>query len=175
MILNGKNNGGMNNTTITIEKYSYSFDENRRELKDSKGNLVTADVRRLSDGEYSVIVDGFSFHLFLNHRKNPCTATVNNFHFDVLRDTLRDQLAKRLQKESGIISSALTVRAPMPGLIARVLVQEGTSVAAGDGILVVEAMKMENELKAQKSGLIKKIFIKEKQTVEKNDPLFIIE
>ena len=124
---------------------------------------------------FSVIVDGRSIHLFLTRSKDILTATVNNALFEIQRETMRDKLAKQLQKESGTKTNTVTVRAPMPGLITKMLKQEGTLISAGDGIIVVEAMKMENEIKSPKSGTLKKLFVKEKQTVEKNDHLFTIE
>jgi biotin carboxyl carrier protein len=165
----------MNNTTITIAEYTFSFNETARVLTDKDGAVIPADIQLISEGEYSVIVDGQSFHLFLRETGNGAAATVNNFVFPVERETLRDRLSKKLMKESGSPSHAVTLRAPMPGMITKILKEEGSSVAAGEGILIMEAMKMENEIKALKAGILKKVFVREKQTVEKNDNLFTIE
>lgn len=165
----------MNKTTINIAEYSFSYDEIRGILKDAKGNVVSADIELISEGEYSALVDGASYHLFLSQSKDTHSATVNNFIFDIQRETLREKLTKKLQKESQTSATIITLRAPMPGLITKLLKIEGSTVNAGDGILVIEAMKMENEIKASKSGTIKKIHVKEKQPVEKNDNLFTIE
>jgi biotin carboxyl carrier protein len=132
-------------------------------------------VEKISDGEFSVLVDGKSFHIFFSKTQNLPNATVNNFIFEIQRETLRDKLNKKLSKESGSKNSSLTVKAPMPGLISKVLLVEGSSVNSGEGVLIVEAMKMENEIKALRTGILKKLFVKEKQTVEKNDQLFTIE
>ncbi len=64
-----------------------------------------------------------------------------------------------------------TLKAPMPGLVLRVLVEEGASVEAGHSLLVIEAMKMENELKAQGAGTVKKIHVAPGTRVEKGAPL----
>ncbi|WP_297436365.1 pyruvate/oxaloacetate carboxyltransferase [Thermococcus sp.] len=66
------------------------------------------------------------------------------------------------------------VTAPMPGKILRILVKEGEEVKAGQGLLTLEAMKMENEIPAPKNGVIKKILIKENDTVNTGDPLIEI-
>ncbi|WP_206203388.1 MULTISPECIES: pyruvate/oxaloacetate carboxyltransferase [unclassified Thermococcus] len=63
------------------------------------------------------------------------------------------------------------VTAPMPGKILRILVKEGDQVKTGQGLLILEAMKMENEIPAPKDGIIKKILIKEGQTVDTGQPL----
>ena len=67
------------------------------------------------------------------------------------------------------------VVAPMPGKVLRVLVREGDRVEAGQGLLTLEAMKMENEIPAPKNGTIKKILIKKGDTVNTGDPLIEIE
>jgi len=66
------------------------------------------------------------------------------------------------------------VCAPMPGKVLRVLVREGDRVKVGQGLLVLEAMKMENEIPAPKDGVIKKILIKEGDTVDTGQPLIEI-
>ncbi|AMQ17692.1 sodium-extruding oxaloacetate decarboxylase subunit alpha [Thermococcus peptonophilus] len=63
------------------------------------------------------------------------------------------------------------VTAPMPGKILRVLVKEGEQVKTGQGLLILEAMKMENEIPAPKDGVVKKILVKEGDTVNTGDPL----
>lgn len=65
--------------------------------------------------------------------------------------------------------------APMPGKIVRVLVSEGAEVAAGAGVLVVEAMKMQNEIKSPKKGTIQKILVSEGAAVNAGDVLAIVE
>jgi biotin carboxyl carrier protein len=66
------------------------------------------------------------------------------------------------------------VTAPMPGKILRVLVKEGEQVKTGQGLLVLEAMKMENEIPAPKDGIVKRILVKEGDTVNTGDPLIEI-
>jgi pyruvate carboxylase subunit B len=66
------------------------------------------------------------------------------------------------------------VTAPMPGKILRILVKEGEQVKTGQGLLILEAMKMENEIPAPKDGVVKKILIKEGDTVNTSDPMIEI-
>jgi acetyl/propionyl-CoA carboxylase alpha subunit len=64
-----------------------------------------------------------------------------------------------------------TLRAPMPGLVVRVLVEPGMEVAGGSGVVVLEAMKMENELKAPAAGVVGAVLVKAGEPVEKGQPL----
>ena len=66
------------------------------------------------------------------------------------------------------------VKAPMPGLVVRVEVEPGQAVEAGDGLVVVEAMKMENELRASSRGVVEQIHVSAGQRVEKGAPLVTI-
>jgi pyruvate carboxylase subunit B len=62
----------------------------------------------------------------------------------------------------------------MPGRVVAVLAREGEEVAAGQGIVVLEAMKMENEILADRAGTIRALFVQPGQAVEGGDPLFEI-
>ncbi len=73
--------------------------------------------------------------------------------------------ARPVPKASG------AVVAPMPGLVVRVLVVAGQQVEAGEGLVVVEAMKMENELRAARAGVVAKVHVDVGQVVEKGAPL----
>jgi biotin carboxyl carrier protein len=165
----------MNRATINIAEYSFEYDESRGIITNSNGKNISADVKKISECEFSVLVEGKSFHIFFSTIQNLSNATVNNFLFDIQKETFSDKLNKKLHKESANNINSITLRAPMPGLITKILLSEGAAVIAGEGVLIVEAMKMENEIKSMRSGILKKIFVQEKQTVEKNDPLFTIE
>ena len=79
------------------------------------------------------------------------------------------------EAERQAVSNNNIVFSPMPGSIIRIMAQAGDSVTVGDPVLILEAMKMENEICAQKSGKIKEIFVNEGQTVPGNAPLFEME
>ena len=72
-------------------------------------------------------------------------------------------------------AGAAEIRAAMPGKVVRILLQAGSPVIKGDGVLIVEAMKMQNELKAPKDGTIKDVSVEEGSTVSAGDVLAVIE
>jgi len=72
-------------------------------------------------------------------------------------------------------NKANLLKAPMPGLVLKVLVTEGQVVKKGDGLLILEAMKMENIIKASSDGIVKKIHIEEKNIVDKNQKMIEFE
>ena len=88
---------------------------------------------------------------------------------------VRDPRALRSRARAADDHGPRKLTAPMPGKVVRVLVQEGDAVEAGAGVLVVEAMKMQNEIKSPKKGTIQKILVSEGAAVNAGDILAIVE
>jgi biotin carboxyl carrier protein len=90
------------------------------------------------------------------------------------------KVADARRKLAGVVTrpqsgGPLSVKSPMPGKVVKVLVRAGGEVKAGQGIVVVEAMKMENELKAPRDGKVKEVQVKEGQAVEAGQTLATLE
>jgi len=68
-----------------------------------------------------------------------------------------------------------TLRAPMPGRILALNVEKGEKVEAGQVVVILEAMKMENEIAAERGGIVKEVYVEENDTVDSGDPLLDIE
>ncbi|HWH04008.1 MAG TPA: acetyl-CoA carboxylase biotin carboxyl carrier protein subunit [Gemmatimonadales bacterium] len=87
----------------------------------------------------------------------------------------RTQAIRTLTGKKGGPTGGGVLKAPMPGLVVRVQVTEGQKVGPGTGLVVVEAMKMENELKATHPGIVKKVHVAPGAIVEKGAPLVTLE
>jgi biotin carboxyl carrier protein len=116
---------------------------------------------RASDFSYGFIDDRIELH-------SKCGA----FRFEVLNE--RKQLARRARRKQDEAGPE-TVRAFMPGKIVKVHVAAGDKVAAGDGLLIMEAMKMENEIKCRKPGVVRTVHVGVGQTVDNGALLIEIE
>jgi biotin carboxyl carrier protein len=79
----------------------------------------------------------------------------------------RTRAIRAMTKQSAAAQGPQPVRAPMPGLILHVDVEVGSPVSAGQGVVIMEAMKMENELRAESGGMVARILVKPGDTVEK--------
>ena len=86
-----------------------------------------------------------------------------------------DQLLKKLGMDKALTKKANELKAPMPGLVLRILTEEGRAIKQGDSLLVLEAMKMENVLKSMGDGIIKQLKVKAGDKVEKNQLLIVME
>ncbi len=94
---------------------------------------------------------------------------------DQILEVLDERQRKRHQAAGAGEAGQKVIRSPMPGKIVKVLVAEGETVAAGQGVIIVEAMKMENELRAPGPGIVKSIRVKAGETVEGNAELVVID
>jgi biotin carboxyl carrier protein len=99
------------------------------------------------------------------------TVLGETFQIEV-EDALRAGLKKI--KASGNVDGEETIRAPMPGVVVEVKVQEGQSIGPGDPVVIVEAMKMRNEFGPKAGGMISKILVTKGQAVERGQPLALV-
>jgi biotin carboxyl carrier protein len=88
---------------------------------------------------------------------------------------VRDPRSLRGRSRAGDDHGPRKIVAPMPGKVVRLLAHEGDEVEAGAGVAVVEAMKMQNEIKSPKKGMVQKILVSEGAAVNAGDVLAIVE
>ena len=99
---------------------------------------------------------------------------INGNFIRVCTEDSTKQLASKVLGGTRRTATGPEGRSPMPGMVVRCEVQEGTKVKPGDGLLILEAMKMENEIRANTGGVIKRMLVKERQVVEKGELLLTI-
>ncbi|BDG03841.1 acetyl-CoA carboxylase biotin carboxyl carrier protein subunit [Anaeromyxobacter oryzae] len=125
-------------------------------------------------GTLSLIVDTQSYTATLDERGAKVHVRVNDSVFPL---EILDERKLRMRRASArfTIAGKQTVTSPMPGRIVKVLVRPGDDVRQGQGLVVVEAMKMENEMKSPKDGKVVEVHVQEGQTVEGNAKLCAVE
>jgi biotin carboxyl carrier protein len=134
------------------------------------GNAVDFDLQQQPNGLISVIKDGKSYTAILENidrKAKEITVSVDGQSYKMtLREPI-DQLLSNMGMDLKAKSKAESVKAPMPGMVLKVLVTPGQEVKKGDGLVILEAMKMENILKAGEDGTVKAIKVGERTAVEK--------
>ena len=131
-----------------------------------------ANVEMPEPGVYSVLLDGRMYDARVETGTAGLVVVIDGYRFEIeVRDPRRWSRKDAARGADGI----QTVAAPMPGKVVRVLVSPGDTVEAGQGLLVVEAMKMQNEMKAQRAGRILTVSVKEGATVAPGEVLATIE
>lgn len=148
-------------------------------LAEVDGRRYELEVRPLASGEY-LLVRGSNVYKCRVEPNRPPLSAGGSFAVVVRGQSFAVSVIDPKRLRSGQGSSAqhtgaAEIVSPMPGKIVRVLVEPGTHVEAGAGVVVVEAMKMQNEMKAPKAGVVVSINAEEGATVNSGDVLAVIE
>lgn len=135
------------------------------------GKPFDVEIANINKNEITLIIENKPYQIFID-TENLLTINSESYSFEII-----DEQAAKVLKSSSITAhkKEITVFAPMPGLVIEVEVKEGDSVKKGQGLLIVEAMKMQNEMKSPRDGIAKKIMVQKGQTVNSKDALVTIE
>lgn len=160
-------------TTVNGDKYEIDIDQEDRITVDSK--TYETDVQFLSDsGVLSLLLNNHSVEAIVEQREDSWEVLIHGELYTVL---VQDERAFRLAKERGSsfeVSGDAIIKSPMPGLIIDILVDVGQSVKKGEQIVVLESMKMENELRSPRDGVVSHIYVSPGAGVEKGQALVTI-
>ena len=140
------------------------------------GDAVTADLRRVPGTEsWSLLIDGSSV-TFEARREEANGVWRLHLPAGPLHASVMNRAARAEDPARGRVTAGpKPVTAPMPGLVVRVEVEPGDDVEAGQGLVIVEAMKMENELRATGPARVRAVHVKSGQSVEKGEVLVDLE
>jgi biotin carboxyl carrier protein len=127
-----------------------------------------ADVESPVPGIYTVLIDGRSYDAFVETSAGAMMVTIDGHRFEV---EVRDPRRMSRRGTGTGAGGVQTLSSPMPGKVVRVLVAVGDRVEAGQGVLVIEAMKMQNELRASHAGTVLSMAAKEGATVAAGEAL----
>jgi len=146
--------------------------EGRRLSGTLAGRPVEADAVEVSPGIYSILRDGAAFEVRVERAAAGLTVVVGGRRLEARVADLRQWQGRR----GGSVEAEgrQQIVAPMPGKVVRVLVQQGEKVDAGRGLLVVEAMKMQNEIRSPKTGTVERLLVTEGQAVNAGEVLAVV-
>ena len=149
---------------IEIAKY--------RILLDDKEYII--DAHKTERDVFSIITNGRSFEVDLNDKGEYYEVLIDGNYFKIYASDEKKRFLKD-NRRGGLAVGKQIISAPMPGKVAKMLVKVGEKVKIGDGIVVIEAMKMENELKSPIDGEVKEINVEEGIAVDKGTKLVVVE
>ena len=172
-------------------KYLLTIDGREHTLEVTQGQTLTcrfdgapfdAEAVEIASGAYSLLLAGKSYSARVAlSPEHSGPDSVKSPRYSVQVDGASYSIAmhdpRRWSRGRGALAreGRQQITAPMPGKIVRVLVQPGQRVEAGQGLIVVEAMKMQNEIKCQSAGTVEKLLVREGQAVTAGETLLIIE
>ena len=137
------------------------------------GQALVCDWVRLKDGSYSLILQGRSYELIAEVSGEVCTIESSEGILDLRITDQRRMISTRPieARRKGL----QRIVAEMPGKVVRILVRPGESVSIEQGLLVLEAMKMQNEIRSPQSGTIREVGVVEGKAVNSGDFLLSLE
>ncbi|TWV88678.1 biotin/lipoyl-containing protein [Chitinophaga pinensis] len=132
----------------------------------------------LPGGNHSVILNGKSYIAQvakIDRDTKTVTIIIDQQEYEVVIEEPIDQLLAEMGMKDALSRKVNDLKAPMPGLVLKVLVEPGQAIKKGDPVLILEAMKMENVFKAAADAVVKEVKVKERTAVEKGEVLVILE
>jgi biotin carboxyl carrier protein len=133
------------------------------------------DVKRVSLTEFSVMIGTRQIKVIVSADDEGSDVIAGDFRGRVSVESERGRLLRRYARSTGESGARLEVHAPMPAMVVKLEVDVGDEVRAGQPLIVLEAMKMENELLASGSGRVKAVYAIAGKAVEKGELLLLLE
>lgn len=139
------------------------------------GERIAPDIQQLDTRTYSVLFDGTSYNVIAEKSDGVVRLLVNGSYHEAMVESERSRLLKSFDAQSATGHRRMEIHAPMPALVVKVEVGVGDEVTSGQGLIILEAMKMENEIKSHSAGKVREIFVEKGAAVEKGELLIILE
>lgn len=162
-------------------KYITTINDKRFEIEVRNDGTVwlngvqrDVDFLPLTDSLYSILMDSTSHEAVVEENDGTYEVLMGGRQYSGTVIDERSQLMRSRRGGLEADSGEILLRAPMPGLIVAIQVNEGDAVTAGQTLVILESMKMQNELKAPRDGTVQRISIESGQTVEQKKVLITI-
>ena len=136
---------------------------------------VVNSVPTTGEGLYSIIADGESFQVYVVPTEDGYRVVMWRHRFDLAVKSEREWRLNKVAPRQSLQSGKMVIKSPMPGLIKALLVHEGDEVSAGQRLLVLEAMKMENEIASSRPGRVTGVHVSAGTVVDGGVPLITVE
>ena len=160
--------------TVDGIQFTIGYDSDRKLFIDKKPTETT--IKKIDEEIYQLTFDQKVYNIWIERiDETHYNAWIDHHVFKINVEDKQNGILKSISKISAATVKSSVIRAPMPGLISKIEVNIGDIVSPGTGLVVLEAMKMENEIHSTLHGKIKSIEIKNHVTVEKDQVLLVIE
>ncbi|MBX3052652.1 MAG: hypothetical protein KF753_14310 [Caldilineaceae bacterium] len=139
------------------------------------GEVIDVDVSQIGAPElYSILLDGASYEVLVEEQRQAYAVTLAGQQFYVQVEDERSRRLNAGRKGPLVPSGELVVRAPIPGLVVKVLVSEGDDIPEDHPLFILEAMKMENEIRSLRAGVVRSVDVSAGQRVEQGAALLVL-
>lgn len=163
-------------------KYFARIGDNEYEIEIDNGRIlldgesISIDLEQIAEPElYSLLFGGHSYELLIEADRYDYVVTLRSEQFQVQVEDERTRKLNVGRQPAGLPDGEVALKAPIPGLIVKVLADVAQEVKDGEALVILEAMKMENELQSPRAGVVKKVEVVPGQRVEQNAILVVLE
>ncbi len=158
----------------TLNDHEYIIDIGKESITVGDETYHVDFMNLIERGIFSLLINNRSIEAVVEEEDEMTSVLIKGELYSV---KVQDERTRRLAEargESGDAGGDLSVKSPMPGIIIATPVEEGQTVQKGDQIIILESMKMENELRAPRGGVVTRVLVNAGDTVEKDQVLAII-
>jgi acetyl/propionyl-CoA carboxylase alpha subunit len=160
----------------TVDDQTYEIEINGEDEITLNGESLSVDFQSIAEQSvYSLILDGKSYEAYIYPTETDIEVLLRGRLYHVSVEDERQMRLRQTTEGSSIDKGELFLKAPMPGLIVAIPIEEGQDVVAGDNLVILESMKMQNELKAPRDGKVSRVRVVEGDNVDQNQVLLILE
>jgi biotin carboxyl carrier protein len=162
--------------TATVKDQTFTIEVTPEELVRIGDRTHQVDLQSIDAGVlYSLLIDSNSYEVLVEEQQDGeyRVLLLGELYTVQIEDDFRRQLVRRRTTDARS-SGRTAVRASMPGLVVDVLVSEGQTVAAGEILVILESMKMENEVRSPRDGRVSRVQVGPAETVEKGQILVVV-
>ncbi len=156
----------------------YKIIVDQKEVTIEEQNVQDLDIIAIGNNQFHILQNGITYKaklLSADYNNKLLCLEINGNKYNLSIADQYDLLVKKMGLSTGGTQKIKNVKAPMPGLILDILVEPGQSITKGDQLLILEAMKMENVLKAEGDGIVKSVEVKKSAAVDKGQVLIEME
>jgi biotin carboxyl carrier protein len=159
---------------VSVGEYKYMIEVNQEGQVTLDGQDVQVDFARIGLGLCLLLVNHESFEGLVEQKEDVWQVL---FRGDLYEVQVADERTQLMRARAGMAvpdTGELPIKAPMPGMVVSVLVEIGQEVAKGDNMVILESMKMENELKTPRAGKVERINVAKGDSVDQGQVLVVI-
>jgi biotin carboxyl carrier protein len=160
----------------TVEGQSYEIEINGENEITVNGKPIEVDIIAVADHSvFSLILDGISYEAYVYPNDMEVEVLMRGKRYPVHVEDERQIRLRQTTKDSVADTGEFLLKAPMPGLVVSVPVVMEQEVKAGDNLVILESMKMQNELKAPRDGKVARLRVQAGDNVDQNQVLIVLE
>lgn len=160
--------------TATVDDSDFTIDIDHPGEVVVEGEALKVDLKAIDGQLYSLLLGDQSFELYVERSAGMYYVLINGDRYAVQVEDARLARLKAMSQAEHETHGSVTVLAPMPGLVVRLMVAPGDSVTEGQGVAILEAMKMENEIRTPRTGVVRAVHVQAGQTVNQGDALLLV-